>query len=408
MSLLVNTNELLNLALSVVVQFSQVANVPPAEVPTKTNDLESYVVGSPSSPIDVVLVHRRGARYWFHEGAIQYFWSPSSYHLRTDAGLAADRHIGKAALASNEVAALALNVLQRLIKKEGAVLGGEPIVRVGGPVRGHEVPFYLLSWPRRDAAGSRAEVEIDARNGQLVSLLLEGAAFCDPAMALHISNQVCTIPPGEVSGARPRQGPPRATRDQVEQGIASWLRFCRRLGLDCGSQTNLSDVDWEQSYAGTHASFGTNAPYLQVRLRNGARFECIGAVTVGHFSQDACFVGQWARRNPQQWAAFEGKATFRWEDCVPQVETLLRERLGIPAAQLGLSTYVDLDYSDRNIPRCYVKWCTKRADLDLVPFEDREDALGVELDLRTCTIKSTKFYDSRFFKWLGGPRPGEP
>src|SRR5438477_12788280 len=76
---MVATNELLSIGFGIIASFTNIVRIPSDAVPTKPDDLKKYVVGSPRSPVDLLLVHRDGTRFWITDGAVSWFCTPGSY-----------------------------------------------------------------------------------------------------------------------------------------------------------------------------------------------------------------------------------------------------------------------------------------------------------------------------------------
>jgi len=73
---MVNTNELLNIAFAIISNFTQVVELRQDAIPQTTNECEKVVIGSPSSPIEVCLIHKKGVRFNLVDGVVESFQTP--------------------------------------------------------------------------------------------------------------------------------------------------------------------------------------------------------------------------------------------------------------------------------------------------------------------------------------------
>ncbi len=419
---MIDTNALLSVAFSLIANFTNVVPVPSDAVPQYPADLAKCVVGSPSSPTDLYLVHKRGTEFWINGGVVYRFRSPGSFFELQDAKSIAN-YTGTSILESNDVVRVAATALQRLIKSKDPLLNGTngaPKIQYASYCQGARIPFYKVIWPRIRYGPERgADVEIDGRTGRIVFLHLWDMAFRDPMHAQKLSKLVYTEAPRPAPAQAVRLVKkfhlPQPTTNYVSDAITNWLAFCRKLGLDPGGQTNLADVNWDRTWLYTNAEISTTVPVCQVRLRNSACFESIGGTVFSHFAPDACYTGFYGERRLADWVPFTGKIVKRQEDLMRELETILVQRLGIPEsllAEFKASTPAkpqeigDPDSMQiKTIKRSLVGW----RDWPLhggeaVAISDTKEGLSAEFDLESGELKWIAFHDPRFVEILNhGP-----
>ena len=174
---MVETNLLLSIAFGIISNFNAVVHIPPAGLPQKPEDLQQAVIGSPHSPIDLWLVHKRGDEFWISDGVvINYEGSGSWRHHHNPKDQR--RLVGVPFMSSNEVKSLALDTLHALLKGPDPFKNVAPVITdTGDP----EYPFYELNWPnpRMKSYGGLATIEIDASRRQVVHLQLWTPEFYD-------------------------------------------------------------------------------------------------------------------------------------------------------------------------------------------------------------------------------------
>src|SRR5580765_8008716 len=112
---MVNTNELLSIAFSLISNFTGVVNVPPQGVPHSPADLTRIGLINPTTRFDLWLVQREGYEYWISDGILQGYASPDSYFRRPKPD-EPTRLRGQPTLSSNQVVELATRILSRLGK----------------------------------------------------------------------------------------------------------------------------------------------------------------------------------------------------------------------------------------------------------------------------------------------------
>ena len=407
---MVDTNALLSIGFAIVANFTNIVHVPPAEVPTTINDLQKYIVGSPNRPIDLSLQLKNGAYYWIFEGVVQGFESPGTYFQGQDFKNVA-KYGGIPNLDSNQVRELATRTLESLAKTGNPVAGLSPRVRKAAPTSdGREIPFYLLTWPGRtnSPCDVAAEVEIDARTGQIVRLQLWDKGFLDLPYSRKIRDKVYKPEP------KPKFEfplPDRArfrfpTTNQVLAGIRGWVELCKRLELSPGGDTSLARVDWSRSYIYTNHAISDNVPVTQVWFKNGVSFEAERGVILSHFASDSCYVGYWDDRPAEEWSPFHGRVIKRWQDLACDLETKLVERIGLSRSILRSCpqelVYVVPEVGADGVVRCVVRWRDEAEDARLrgsgfEPF----GAIRAEFDLQSGELKWIAIHNPTLLGWKG-------
>lgn len=397
---MVNTNELLNIAFAIISNFTQVVELRQDAIPQTTNECEKVVIGSPSSPIEVCLIHKKGVRFNLVDGVVESFQTPGSFAGLQDLN-SIDKFTGTPTLSSNEVIALATNTLRRLTKSGDPIANVMPNVR--GPSKaenGKPIPFYRITWPCTNLSwtDTTADMEIDAEKKQITYLYLPHPGFHDLLFAQQISNRVYKPePPLERKRIPiPRDLYPSPSTNEVSQAIKNMLVFCAKLGLDPGTNVDLTAVDWQRSMLYTNELVSRDTPVCQVRFCNGARFESLKGVVFDFVRHDACFSGFYDERPKEEWRKFDGPKTKQWIDLAHDLETTLENKLGIPTKVL--SKYEPtLHLGGDDLARCVVNW-RKKGQL-----QSTEDELGkpfaAEFDLSTGQIKWIYFEDIRLLGW---------
>jgi hypothetical protein len=331
---MVNTNELLSIAFSLITSFTNVVNVPPQGVPHSPADLTRIGLINPTTRFDLWLVQREGYEYWIRDGVLQGYASPDSFFRGQGLDVPV-RLRGQPTLSSNQVVELATAILARLGKTGNPAERIRPKVETAGQP---DLPFYLLRWPvsTNPLVSPAAEMEIDARNGRVADIHLWAHEYQDLAFAREISNRVYKPdpPPPRRPSKRPGQDQWTPTTNDVQLLIPRWLDFCKRLGLDLGNQTNGAEVDWEHTFkclASYPLPQGTSG---NVQFKNGTGFSWLSQFIFGHWRGDAAFIGAWADQSPTYWTNFVGKTTLKWQDLAAELNARLL-RLGVSAEDLG-------------------------------------------------------------------------
>lgn len=431
---MVDTNALLSIALSLVAQFAQVVKLPEGAIPRATNDLASYSIGSAASPIDTHLVDRNGNQFWIHEGVVGQYMSPGTFYFQDEA-VPLDRFNGPATLSSNAVVDLATGILRRLARKPWPVTNdavrkllphvdharGNAARRLAlwWPVRIPEAeqaakaaneperPFYLLTWHRSDLLGEGAQIEIDARRGEVVSLLLDDPAFPNPTFAQQISNRVYKPEPATVKAREPvrpkgirRDLYPLPTTNQVLKAIGGWLKFCRAFGIDHGGETNLSDINWDESMIVPNPELSPLTNVCQIAFRNGTAFQALNGTAISSLGPDVIAMGIRGLYRGTNYIA-DYTPTKNWKELAAKFETLVVARAGVPRPFLE-NYHAVLDYGDGihfNYKHCLVDWCKKGPEYEnMIPYE-RPMAMSAEFDLDTGQIKGLNLLRPIFVFW---------
>jgi len=407
---MIDTNAILSIGFALVSNFTSVVTVPQSALLTDTNCLEKYVVGSLHSPVDLSLFDKKGNRFWIWSGVVQAYESADSYFLDQSLTNIA-KYVGKPTLSSNQVADLALSTIERLSRNGNPIKGVVPHVELPTPTpRGGQIPFYRFTWPPRDKAQSptshAAQIEIDARNGHVVYLVLWDPCFFDYQFTQLMSNKVYTPDPT----ARIEKPPlnrnlfPSPTTKQTIDAISNWLQFCVTLGFDPGKTPTVTDVDWKQTYLYTNRLISIREPVCQVRFHDGTCFESIRGLVIGHYSSDACFSGIWDDRTAQDWQHFRGRVSKKWEDLAKQLEGKLTEKLTISKTVFQslrpLPVYLNPKLDSDDIVRCVVRWHKVGEDTALSELES-PGVLTAEFDLQTGDVKWISMNDLILLKYKG-------
>src|SRR5258706_751083 len=284
---MVDTNALLSIAFSMIVNFTNIVEVPPNAVPQKPDDLVRCVIGSPSSPIHLILRHHSGTEFWIGHGAIYGYSCPESFfNLQYPASV--EQFYGASTVSSNEAVQIAAQTLRQLAKD------GDPLAKAAPRIRyptSPRIPFFEISWltPIHDGGLERiATVEIDGRDRRIVRLSLFGPAFADLLFEQEIKKKVYTPDPPKPRPALKRFPYPKPTINQVSQAIKDWLLLCDKLGFDPGSQTNFQDINREETYIYTNPVSRT-VPACRVRFNNNAFFDSLDGVPFSHFFLESRF-----------------------------------------------------------------------------------------------------------------------
>ena len=395
---MIDTNALLSIAFTLISNFTQVVEVPYHAVPQKTADLESCLIGSPSSPCDLYMVHRKGTEFWIADGVVWAYRSPGSYFNLQDAHLI-PKFTGDSALSSNSAIELAATTLRRLIRDGDPLTNGPPRVLYPSSKR---IPFYEVTWPKGNGGLTpTAKVEIDGRTGTIVALNLWDHHFRDPALAQQIKNRVCRPDPVV---APPLKAPrkrvlPYPSKEQAAQAIRNWLLFCQRLGLDPGSNTDLSQIDWEKSSLYAERQISPTIPVCRITFTNKAIFESVGGVVFNHFGSDAFFTNDYLDRPRSAWDAIHGVVAIRWEELADALQRRICQQFKVsPTTFDMLRPFIrngSADQGKDGLTRTVIDWRRLRAPHldDTVSVEEFPRVFAAEFDLRTGETKFIAFYD---------------
>ena len=189
-------------------------------------------------------------------GVVHMFQTPGSFSAAQDSAQV-PRFMGVEALDLNQVVALAVRTVERLVRSAtNPIASIEPKVFREGEVEYRldgtpnefkgKIPFYMVSWPTQARSTSftrTASIEIDARKGSITRLALHGDCFFDTAFWLDVSNRVSSRPAqARPAGAcrrslptpttnRGRRGTPRRNRRQPPPGVLRQLLQLLGKGL---------------------------------------------------------------------------------------------------------------------------------------------------------------------------------
>jgi len=413
--MIIDTNALLSIALSLATQFTNTVPTPSQVIPAGTNNVRQYLIGSPRSPLDVYFTLHNGVEFWIEDGAITQFRTPGSYFSLQEPERV-PKFLGSPQFTSNQVFEIAERTMRRLIKSGEPLAGLEPKIQAAGHYKGQAIPFYEVSWPVKNTGyREAASIEIDARTGGVTSLMLWHVGFRDTAFAQKVSNQVAKAEtpvksPGKsvlLGNQNPkfRQVFPVPPTNVVEKAISHWLTVCQKLRIEPGKQTNLTDVDWEASGLFSWDIASTNQASCRVRFHNGTQFDSLDSLVLGHLSWDACFKDDWQARPHEQWKEFEGFIGKNWEDLAKQFTRLLIETYSIPEELLG--KYDPGPFSrppelgSIAIRRFWVHWREWPRDLnpeEFISVEESKLGLMVEFDLQTGEVKGFGFKDPELLR----------
>ncbi len=397
---MIDTNQLLSVAFSLISSFTNVVNIPSATVPQQRDDLARIVVGGPYSPLDLWLVCKGGDEFWIRRGVVNQYLSPDSYFRAQNVG-ALSRLKGTPKLSPDEVLELATNIVRRLAKNGGPSNALKPQVKRSVHA---DIPFYLITLPATEEPGHLpvAEVEIDARSGRVVALDLWGEQFFDLPYASEISNRVYRLDAQRTNRApvvsRPVAEGRKPTAAEVESFVPKWLKFCERLGLDPGSQTNLADVDWGTTFKAKSPTWLPEGTLYKIQFRNGTVFQCVNGTMFSHVCPDASFVGAWGDKPQEYWNAFIGKPLKKWEALAKELNDLLVHRLGVSQTHLDGYTPTLYTTGTGGVTRCVVRWCERKSVGKIRP-DSIKTALWVEFDLETGEMKNLTFDDWSLLQW---------
>ena len=216
--------------------------------PRCVDDLKSCVVGGPSSPTQLYLVHQRGTEFWLAHGIVYGYACPGSFFRLQDPALVPE-FAGTTTLSSNQVMQTAAGAVRRLARNDNIIRDAPPKVQYAGTYMGSRIPFFRVTWLDPGSAASRlAEVEIDGRTGTIVGVQLFSPRFWDQERAAEIERQTGAPEPSPLANGPDGVGISRPTTNYVAATISNWLLFCRRLSLDPGPDTDLGAVDWARSF----------------------------------------------------------------------------------------------------------------------------------------------------------------
>ena len=241
---MVNTNVLLTIGLSIVGHFCDAINLDPALRPRNVSDFQRYVVGSPYSSVDLAIFAKHGTVFNISDGVVVRMATLRSFLQLQDLARF-PTFLGPATVDSNTVAKIGLETVRALLKSTNAVSYSHPTLRGAGEYKGQPIPFYDVLWPTtNNAFGYLAHIEIDARHGSVVSLMLVDHAFRDYAFARRISNEVYKPepPPRQQPTAHYSPNAPRPTGVQVVNILKNAASLCEVLGVQQPRAYTIADV----------------------------------------------------------------------------------------------------------------------------------------------------------------------
>lgn len=403
---MVDTNALFGIIMSIIANFTNLVDTPHEVLPTKVADCGRYRVGAPQRPLDVGLTLDNGSHFFIRDGAVRNYFSADSY-TQWGGSRPRSNFQGVAIMTTNQAIALAVKTVERLAKGRNPVASLEPCF---SDATDSNAPFYHIEWNGTNDRGERtipAFLEIDGRKGKVTYLMLSDKAFSDFPLAQVISNKVYTPPPRRPSDwARQFEAPlkrvePYPTTNEVLEGINSWLRLCRKLGVDPGNQTNLESVFWPTSMVYDDPGLSRAAHVCKVQFSNHTAFSSISGVAFSHDAHDACFVGFFERMSREDRAQFRGKINYRWEDLAKGLEQVLVERVGIPRGLLSdwvPELYVQDPRKFDGLPlkRVVIGWRNRWNDSSNEEIVGANYAFQAEFDLGSGELKWIAFQDPRF------------
>jgi hypothetical protein len=396
---MIDTNALLNIAFSIAASFTNAVYIPPECVPQSTNDLAAYYIGSPVCPTDVYIRHKCGTQFWISDGAVWQFEVIGSYFTLQDPRQIA-KFVGQPQITSNEVFQLAATAVRQLVKSGDPIANTTPRVKAAAPYRGQPVPFYRIRWhPPNDAAWHNvAEAGVDARSGRIVSLALFDVGFQDPDRASRITAAVFKPDPPKPAAPRVRTLPLPAT-NEVAQALADWLRVCQMLSIDLGGQTNLGEVDWDNTTAFQSPLFAPPRPGCNVVLSNKTCFSSCSGIIFYYRSRDAYYPVE-----PYRWKQFQGRINHRWEDLASRLEGALEAQFGVPKAVfLPLRPRAPLKppaVGTEGLTRAEVVWGEWSGGGGAASPDQARIGLTAEFDLASGDIKAFAFRDPKLIEAL--------
>ena len=379
--------------------------MPTLNIPVGVENVRSYLVGSPDSPVDLSFVCRNGNIFWIHDGVVYRFQTPGSLMLCQDLD-GISRFRGKAAFTSNEVVAAATRLISRLAISNNPIAALRPEVKTFGE-GADTFPFYDITWPNPDAKGAfgyAASVEIDARTGKAVFMDLRDPGFYQPGAAQVISNnvqapQTRTFVRRQLEVELPL---PKPSEAQAKSAIERWLLLCGRLGLEVGADTNLLNVDWRKCYVYTNTSMTARPVVWQIVFRDGTWFSTYDGIPANYISKDACYSGLFMQRPPEEWARFRGKILQRWQDCAERLEALLITRVGLPKSVLEayspLPRFQEPEFGSDGISRVVVDWRDWPKELGTHSVSQTHLAFSAEFDAESGSICWISFDDPKIVR----------
>lgn len=394
------TNAVLSIAFAVVSNFAYKVGIPQGEVPKTTNDLSSYTIGDPHSPLDVYLTHKSGAMFGIRDGAVNMFEARESFvHVQDSAHL--KQLLGKSIVSSNQVLELATTIANRLVKGKNPLAGITPTLRSAGTnAEGREIPFYTIVWPkshRTPGFDCLAAIEIDARDGRLSCLELHDPGFSDYTLTERLLTNLPKADVMEEAKLAPARSKsyarlfPSPSTNEVFEAISSWLWLCQQVKIDPGIDTAPDKVDWEQTCVFTNRTLTSPTDSIcRIQFHAGTWFASVRGIAFGYHAADCYFAREFEGLTKDERLAFGGKINFSWQELARKFERTLIDSVGIPNQYLSAyRPHVEppppgVGHLAEN-KRVLVLWT--------YPQEWKYQGFGAEFDLETGKIKDVGFTD---------------
>jgi hypothetical protein len=401
--MLIESNLLVGLALTLVSNFTASVHIPYESVQCRASPTARLRIGSLYSPVDVFLMYSNGTSFWIRDGAVESFESPRSYfHLQDPTRIST--FTGRGLLSSNQVLDLATKTIRGLAHGNSPIEGVRPKIECGFPEpNGDEVPFYRITWPthKHPIFDTIAQIEVDARDGTIVFLQVLDPSFFDYTFARTMSNCVKSVSNDRIkeryAGLRP------GTNDVVTV-MRNWARFCEQLGFRSYVGKTISDIDWDRTTLYTDLSGFDHRIISQIRFADGTCFESSGNRVRSHFESDSCFTGAWDDRPRAEWEKFKGMVTLDWHPVAKRLERTLAERFGIPENQfdrLHARTFQRVaPVGTEGLVRCVVRWLSQEEEGSISPGLEARGSLAAEFDLHNGELKWIEINDFQLLDLL--------
>ena len=240
-----------------------------------------------------------------------------------------------------------------------------------------------------------ATVEIDGRSGQIVTLYLLATNFWDYTFDKQLRQLV--YKPDNSSKPIIPKGPqvlPYPTTNQAVQVIQHWLSFCQRLDVESGEDTNLEQINWNESFLYTNHNVAISSPICRITFTNKACFESLEGEAYDHFGSDAFFVGLYESRPQSDWDTIQGKGTKAWTDLANILEGRVQELL--KKASYQMPNHVtnmrlggpDAGVNGSGMTRVVVEWRAWHEIKVRTPASEFPLLFFAEFDLTTGKTKS--------------------
>ena len=408
---MIDTNALLSIAFSIIANFTNAVYIPAHSVPQSTNDVEAYRVARHMYPVDVYLRHRQGTEFWIINGAVQVYYTPGTCFRLQDPSLI-EKRLGPARFSSEQVLEVATNAVRRLIKSGDPLANVTPVVKPFGLYHGQTVPFYEVRWPR-GKSDFVARVEVDARTGLIVALSLYDPAFQDLPFTQEITHKVYKPDPPQPKTRR-KVALPRPATNVVAQAISNWLRVSQKLGIDPGGQTNLTDVDWDETFIYQSPFFSPPRPVCRITFTNDTDFHSFNGQIISTVLWDAYNTADTEARWGGKKDQLKGTIKYCWQDLAKSFERLLTTEFRIP--EKALSPYrSDVGWDvppvgTNGFARVTVSWRQWPKGKAPVSVNEVRPGLMVEFDLRTGETKLFGFRDQALIEAFmqGQAQPKHP